>query len=127
LFVIHNMKQKRVGFPDVLETVGGRGDLTRLGWTRRIESTSGRGGSQLLNIFHSFHYFNWIISAEKVALQRHNTKNFKITFPEKELHGISPTFHIHVSHDRSAYSTPGKYVDRSWEYINRSQTHECEN
>ncbi len=46
------MKQKRVGFPDVLETAGGRGDLTRLGWTRRIESTSGRGGSQLLNIFH---------------------------------------------------------------------------
>ncbi len=31
------------------------------------------------------------------------------------------------SHDRSAYSTTGKYVDRSWEYINRSQTHECGN
>ncbi len=31
------------------------------------------------------------------------------------------------SHDRSAYSAAGKYVDRSWEYIhvNRSQTHEC--
>jgi hypothetical protein len=25
--------------------------------------------------------------------------------------------------DRSAYSAAGKYVDRSWEYINRSQTH----
>ncbi len=25
------------------------------------------------------------------------------------------------SHDRSAYSAAGKYVDRSWEYINRSQ------
>jgi hypothetical protein len=24
------------------------------------------------------------------------------------------------SHDRSAYSAAGKYVDRSWEYINRS-------
>ncbi len=31
------------------------------------------------------------------------------------------------SHDRSAYSSSGKYVDRSWEYINRSQTHECGN
>ncbi len=31
------------------------------------------------------------------------------------------------SHDRSAYSAAGKYVDRSWEYINRSQTHECGN
>jgi hypothetical protein len=29
------------------------------------------------------------------------------------------------SHDRSVYSVAGKYVDRSWEYINRSQTHEC--
>jgi hypothetical protein len=27
------------------------------------------------------------------------------------------------SHGRSAYSVAGKYVDRSWEYINRSQTH----
>jgi hypothetical protein len=25
--------------------------------------------------------------------------------------------------DRSAYSAAGKYVDQSWEYINRSQTH----
>ncbi len=31
------------------------------------------------------------------------------------------------SHDRSAFSTAGKYVDRSWEYIIRSQTHECGN
>ncbi len=30
------------------------------------------------------------------------------------------------SHDRSAFPV-GKYVDRSWEYINRSQTHECGN
>jgi hypothetical protein len=29
--------------------------------------------------------------------------------------------------DRSAYSATGKYVDRSWEYINRSQTHEYRN
>ncbi len=31
------------------------------------------------------------------------------------------------SHDRSAYSDSGKSVDRSWEYKNRSQTHECGN
>ncbi len=31
------------------------------------------------------------------------------------------------SHDRSAYSAAGKYVDPSWEYINRSQTRECGN
>jgi hypothetical protein len=32
------------------------------------------------------------------------------------------------SYDRSAYSATGKYVvDLSWEYINRSQRHECGN
>ncbi len=29
--------------------------------------------------------------------------------------------------DQSAYSAARKYVDRSWEYINHSQTHECGN
>jgi hypothetical protein len=29
--------------------------------------------------------------------------------------------------DQSAYSAAEKYVDRSWEYINRSQTYECGN
>jgi hypothetical protein len=27
------------------------------------------------------------------------------------------------SHNRSVYSAAGKYVDRSWEYMNRLQTH----
>jgi hypothetical protein len=31
------------------------------------------------------------------------------------------------SQDRSAYSNAGKYVERSWKYINLSQTHECGN
>jgi hypothetical protein len=30
------------------------------------------------------------------ALQRHNTKNLKEIFPEKELRCRSPNFHIHV-------------------------------
>ena len=55
------------------------------------------------------------------ALQRHNTENLKHMFPEKELRGLSPNFHIYVSvgvlfiysHDRSAHSSAGKYVDRS--------------
>ncbi len=34
---------------------------------------------------------------------------------------------IYYFQDRFAYSAAGKYVDRSWEYINRSQTHECGN
>ncbi len=31
------------------------------------------------------------------TLQRHNTENSKQIFPEKELCGLSPNFHIHVS------------------------------
>jgi hypothetical protein len=31
------------------------------------------------------------------TLQRHNTENSKQIFPEKELCGLSPHFHIHVS------------------------------
>jgi hypothetical protein len=56
------------------------------------------------------------------TLQRHNTENSKQMFPEKELRGLSPNSYIHVF-----YSSAGKYVDRSREYINRSQTHECGN
>jgi hypothetical protein len=31
------------------------------------------------------------------VLQIHNTENLKQIFPEKELRGLSPNFHIHVS------------------------------
>ncbi len=30
-------------------------------------------------------------------LQRQNTENWKQIFPEKELRGLNPNFHIHVS------------------------------
>ncbi len=32
-----------------------------------------------------------------ISLQRDNTENFKQIFPEKELRGLFPNFHIHVS------------------------------
>ncbi len=61
------------------------------------------------------------------------TLHCKQIFTEKELLGLRPHVHIHVyvsnlhmfSQDQSAYSVTGKYVDRSWEYMNGSQTHEC--
>jgi hypothetical protein len=31
------------------------------------------------------------------TLQRQNAENLKQIFPEKELRGLSPNFHIHVS------------------------------
>ncbi len=34
---------------------------------------------------------------------------------------------IHYSQNWSAYLAAAKYADRSWEYINRSQIHECGN
>jgi hypothetical protein len=37
------------------------------------------------------------MSASWAALQRLNTENSKQLFPEKELRGLSPNFHIHVS------------------------------
>jgi hypothetical protein len=65
--------------------------------------------------------------------QRKNAENLKLIFPEKEDRGLSPNFHIHVY--VGEYIFPRwvclfcwrKYVDRTWEYINRSQTHECGN
>jgi hypothetical protein len=56
-------------------------------------------------------------------------QNSKQIFPEIELRGLSPNFHIHVSdlYIPMIGTAAGKFVDRSWEYINCSQTHECGN
>jgi hypothetical protein len=55
-------------------------------------------------------------------------------FPKQHYNVLSPNSYPHISvrdlnisMDRSVYFAAAKYVDRSWEYINRSQTHECEN
>ncbi len=57
----------------------------------------------------------------------------KLLFPKQNYNYnvLSPSSYTHMSlrdlyffKDRSAYSVAGKYVDRSWEYKNRSQTHE---
>ena len=63
-------------------------------------------------------------------MERHNTENSKQIFPEKELRCLSPNFHIHVSVSELYIPTidlPILLQDRSWEYINRSQTHEWGN
>jgi hypothetical protein len=49
-------------------------------------------------------------------------------FPEKELHGLRPNFHIHVSVSdlyisRSTYFPAAELADRLWECINRSHRH----
>ncbi len=69
------------------------------------------------------------------TLQRQNAVNLKQIIPEKEYRGLSPNFNIHVSVSELYCIYPRwdclfcwrKYVDLSWEYINRSQTHKCGN
>jgi hypothetical protein len=67
------------------------------------------------------------------ALQRTNTENSKQMFPEKELRGQGPNFHtlglwaIYIFPRSICIFCCKKYMDRSWEYINVSQTHECWN
>jgi hypothetical protein len=67
-----------------------------------------------------------------VTLQRTNTENSKQIFPEKELRGHSPNFHIRVSVGNLYIPTIDLPVmvqeicgPIQEMYINRSQTHEC--
>jgi hypothetical protein len=54
-------------------------------------------------------------------------------FPKQNYNVLSPNFHIPVSvsnlyiysQDWSAYFSAAKYAARSWDYINRSEVHEC--
>ncbi len=61
------------------------------------------------------------------------TENLKQIVPETELRGHIHDFHIHVPVSDSyipmidLFILLRKYVDGFWEYINRSQTHECRN
>ncbi len=56
-------------------------------------------------------------------------------FPKRNYNVLSPNFHIPVSmsdlhqysQDQSAYFAAAKLADWSWEYINRTQIHECRN
>ncbi len=60
------------------------------------------------------------MSGSYLCIPRNETVIFKTV--------LSPSSFTHISvrfQDRSAYFAAGKYVDWSWEYINRSQTHEC--
>ncbi len=73
---------------------------------------------------------NQRLAHDSAALQRQNAKNLKQIFPEKEYRGLSPNYQIHVSVSELYIPTlglPFLLEDRSWEYINCSQTHGCGN
>jgi hypothetical protein len=52
------------------------------------------------------------------------SRSYNFLFPKTYIHVSVREF---FSQNRSAYLAAAKYVDRFWEYINRSQTHECRN
>ncbi len=68
-----------------------------------------------------------------IALPLHCNENPIGVFLFWELRGLSPNFHIHVSMSDLYIPWIGpifpaaEQADRSWEYINRLQTHECGN
>ena len=73
-------------------------------------------------------------SLPQVSLPGHTAKKSDLCTPRKETAWPQSQFlhscvceRLLYSHDRSAYSGAGKYVNRSWEYIDRSQARECGN
>ncbi len=74
-----------------------------------------------------------LLLSSKFTLQRQNAENLKQIFPEKEYRGLSPisTFMClwanYIFQRWVCLFCWRKYVDWSWEYINRSKTHECGN
>ncbi len=72
-----------------------------------------------------------------LCTEKNQYRKFKTNILRKEFHGHCPNFHIHVSVSDLYEYIPTidlpilmqeiLYVDRSWEYINRSQTHESGN
>jgi hypothetical protein len=68
------------------------------------------------------------ITSRQASPKLHSTENSKQIFPEMKLRGLVPNFHIRVFVSDLHIPTIGPpifLVDRSWEYINRSQIHEC--
>ncbi len=68
------------------------------------------------------------ISRAHITFKKTQYRKFKTNTPSKGIARPQSQFphsciceRFIYSHDRSAYSAAGKYVDRSWEYINRSQ------
>ncbi len=53
-------------------------------------------------------------------------QNYKVLSPSSYTHISVRNLYMYFQ-DRSAYIAARKYMDKSWEYINRSQTHECGN
>ncbi len=61
----------------------------------------------------------YVLAVDKIRENcTHCNGNSVYVFLFWELHGLSPNFHIH---------SPAEKADPAWEYIIRSQRHECGN
>ncbi len=86
-------------------------------------SLSRKGGSPHMPQFSYRLHTSALYRKYDLCIPRNETARPQSQF----LHsGFCERFTCINSHDRSAYSSEGKKVDRFWDYINRSQIHECE-
>ncbi len=72
--------------------------------------------------------FFWEVSGSNPGLAPHTAKTyqkFETKFPEKELRGHSPNSYIHDFVSDLYIPLIGLLKENRWEYIDRSQTHEC--
>ncbi len=89
---------------------------------------------ELLELCHDHHTANEepMKILKKCLVSIYVFPEMKLVFP-KQHYNVSQFLHSYICEkfiyfqDQSAYSASGKYVDQSWEYIKRSQTHECGN
>ncbi len=113
-------------------------------WTRHATEPSSPGiisptlrkyipfASEEICIYDEGHAFCCRFILPSLSCQVHCNENPIYVFPGKELRGLSPNFHSCVcerfiySQDQSTYFPAAEKEDRSWEYITRSRTHECE-
>ncbi len=78
-----------------------------------------------VRFFLRFFYVPWMHCKDTKPKLETNIPRKGITRPQSQFPHSCVCERFIYSHDGSAYSAAGKYVDRSWEYINRSQPHEC--
>jgi hypothetical protein len=84
--------------------------------------------------YNMVEYTDFKYQCIKDSTAKTKCRKFETNIPRKGISGPQSQFphscvceRIIYSHDGSAFFCWRKYVDRSWEYINRSQTHECGN
>ncbi len=104
---------------------------TREGWPLLTVETEVNGDSKRTNekgpFFVGLLYLSYRTAKTQYWKFETDITRKGIAQPQSQFPHSSVCEQFIYSHDLSAYSAAGKYVDRTWEYINRSQTHECRN